>query len=79
MTRTARTFFSAFLCTTTVLVTGPAAAHDGPHQLTYLQSLLHELAYADALPAVLSTAAIAAIGCAAAWRLSRRRTARHKM
>jgi hypothetical protein len=51
---------------------GPAHAHNGPHQLTYLQSLLHELAYADILPAALM---LAAVGAAASWRLARRKAA----
>jgi hydrogenase/urease accessory protein HupE len=58
------------LCTAMMLFASPAMAHDGPHQLTYLQSLLHELSHADYLHATL---AVGAIGAMAAWRLTRRK------
>nr|WP_314627272.1 hypothetical protein [uncultured Noviherbaspirillum sp.] len=64
------------LCTTMALLSSPAFAHDGPHQLTYLQALLHDLAYADYLPAGLAlTAAVAAVS----WRLARRKASRTKL
>jgi hydrogenase/urease accessory protein HupE len=63
------------LCTGLGLAS-PALAHDGPHQLSYLQSLLHELAWADTLA---PTPAIAAVGAIAAWRFCRRKAARTKL
>lgn len=51
----------------------PVQAHDGLHQMTYLQSLLHELAWADTLA---STFAIAAVSAIAAWRFCQRKAAR---
>ena len=75
MTNATRSLASFSVCTTMALLASPAFAHDGPHQMTYLQSLLHELAYADALSTVLS---IAAFGSVAAWRLSRRKALRAK-
>ncbi len=64
------------LCTTMALLASPAFAHDGPHQLTYLQAFLHELAYAGYLPAALGlTAAVAAV----TWRLARRKASRSKL
>ena len=41
--------------------------------MTYLQSLLHELAWADTLA---STFAIAAVSAIAAWRFCQRKAAR---
>lgn len=35
----------------------PVQAHDGLHQMTYLPSLLHELAWADTLASTLAIAA----------------------
>jgi hypothetical protein len=72
MTNATRTLAPFSLCTTMALLAIPAHAHNGPHQLTYLQSLLHELAYADILPAALM---LAAVGAAASWRLARRKAA----
>ena len=69
------TTFSALALSSALTWCGPARAHDGPHQMTYLQSLLHELAYADTLSTVLS---IAAFGSVAVWRLSRRKALRAK-
>jgi hypothetical protein len=76
MTNNKPAFIPSFLCTTMALLASPAFAHDGPHQMTYLQALLHELAYADYLPAAL---AVAAVAVAAAWRLTRRKPARTKL
>jgi hypothetical protein len=64
------------LCTTMALLASPAFAHDGPHHLTYLQAFLHDLAYADYLPAALAlTAAVGAV----AWRLARRTVSRPEL
>ena len=76
MTNTIRTVAALPLCTTMALVTSSALAHDGVHQMTYLQSLLHDMADVD----VLSTLACAAVFAATAtWRLSRRKTARARL
>lgn len=69
-----RTILLFSACTAMTLSATSALAHDGPHQLTYLQWLLHELAYADTLPLALAAAVAAASG-AAAWRLLRRKSA----
>ena len=76
MNNNTRTVIPFTLCTTMVLLAGPAFAHEGPHQLTYLQVLLHDLAYADYLPAGL---AMATATIAAAWRLTRRKASRAKL
>ena len=67
---------SSFALCTSLALFRPAFAHDGAHHFTYLQSLLHELAYGDALPFAL--AAVAA-GSAVAWRLLRRKPARTRL
>ena len=76
MIKTIRPAAALPLCTTMALLASPALAHDGVHQMTYLQSLLHEMAHADVLATVACAAALAAT---AAWRLSRRRAARAKL
>lgn len=76
MTNTIRTVAALPLCTMMALLASPALAHDGVHRMTYLQSLLHEMAHADVLSTVACAAAFAA---AAAWRLSRRKAARAKL
>jgi hypothetical protein len=76
MINTTRTLATLPVCTTMALLASPALAHDGMHQMTWLQSLLHELAHAGTLPAVL---AIAACGAAAAWGLSKRKAAAKKL
>ena len=76
MTNNKPALFPSILCTTMALLASPAFAHDGPHQMTYLQAMLHELAYADYLPATLIAAAV---GAAAVWRLARRKPARTKL
>jgi hydrogenase/urease accessory protein HupE len=63
------------LCTGLALAS-PAFAHDGPHQMTYLQSLLHELAWSDTLPVTLSVAVVTAV---AAWRLCQRKAGSTKL
>ncbi|MDB5760270.1 MAG: hypothetical protein JWM30_3559 [Burkholderia sp.] len=75
MTDKKNTLASLFLCTTMALLTSPAFAHDGPHQMTYLQAMLHELAYTDHLPAALAIAAAGVIATAG-MRLRRRKAAR---
>ena len=72
-----RTILLSSACTAMTLSATSALAHDGPHQLTYLQWLLHELAYAGPLPVAL--AAVAAGAGAAAWRLLRRRSGRRRL
>ena len=69
------TTFSTLALSSALTWCSPAHAHDGPHQMTYLQSLLHDLAYADTLATVVSIAAFASV---AAWRLSRRKAHRAK-
>lgn len=73
MTRTNRTAIRRLraLCTALAL-SGPAMAHDGPHNLTLLESVLHELAYTDYLYGAL---AMGAMGVALACRVIRRRSA----
>jgi len=63
------------LCTGLALAS-PALAHNGPHRMTYLQSLLHELAWTETLAASLT---IAALGTMAAWRLCQRKAAYRKL
>ena len=67
-----RTIAPIFLCTGLALAS-PAFAHDGLHQMTYLQSLLHELAWSDTLAVALTIGGFAAV---AAWRYWRHRAAR---
>ena len=76
MSNNTRALIPYILCTTLVLLTSPAFAHDGPHQLTYLQFMLHELAHADYLPAALG---VAAVTVAAVWRLARRKVSRNRL
>lgn len=76
MTDKIRTLAALPFCTTMALLASPAVAHDGVHRMTYLQSLLHEMAHADALVIL---ACAAAAGAAAAWRLSRRKAARARL
>jgi hydrogenase/urease accessory protein HupE len=75
MIHPSRTIARLSLCTGLALAS-PAFAHDGPHQMTYLQNLLHDLAWADTLSATL---AIAAAGTMIAWRLTRRKAACAKL
>jgi len=73
MSTVPRTPVPLFLCTMLALAAGPAFAHAGPHQMTWLQSLLHDLAHADTL-SMLSF--VTATGALAAWRLCLRKTRR---
>ena len=70
MTQKKKTLAPLCLCTTIALLTSPAFAHDGPHHMTYLQSMLHELAYADYLAAAF---VLAATGVVTTMRLCRHR------
>lgn len=63
------------LCTGLALAS-PAFAHNGPHQMSYLQSLLHELAWSDTVAATLSVAVVATV---AAWRLCQRKAESTKL
>lgn len=71
-----RSVAAVSVCTTMALLAGPAFAHDGPHQMTYLQSLLHELSHAGSLAAALAVAVPLAF---AACGMQRRRAARAKL
>lgn len=68
-----RTPAPLFFCTMLALAAGPACAHAGPHQMTWLQWLLHELADADTLSILMFLSVSSAL---AAWRLSRRKSSR---
>lgn len=76
MHKARRTTLPFSLCTAMMLFASPAMAHDGPHQWTYRQGMLHELAHADHLPAAM---AVVAIGAIAAWRLTRRKVSCTKL
>ena len=76
MHKAKRTTLPVSLCTTMMLFAGPAMAHEGPHHLTYLQSLLHALAHADYLAAAM---AVVAIGTFAFLQPTRRKTVRAKL
>lgn len=52
---------SLSLCASMALLSNPAMAHDGRHQMIWLQVMLHELAYTAYLPAVRVIAAIGVI------------------
>ena len=67
------TLASLSLCTMIALVASPAFAHEGPHQMTYLQAMLHELAYADYLAAAFALAATCVV---TTMRLRRSRAAK---
>jgi hypothetical protein len=60
------------------LFASPALAHDGSHELTYLQAFLHALAYAGDWPAALALVTTA-VAAATVWRLARRKTSRTKL
>ena len=74
MNNSTRALIPYTLCTTLVLLSTPALAHDGLHQVTYLQALLHELAHADYLPAAFGSGTLTV---AAIWRLTRRKVSRN--
>lgn len=61
---------------TGLALASPAFAHNGPHQMTYLQSLLHQLAWNDTLAGALTVGVVASM---AAWRLCQRKAGRTKL
>jgi len=73
MTNATRTMATVILCTTMALLAGSALAHDGPHQMTTLQHLLHALAWTDILPATLVIAVVVTV---VGRRLTRRKATR---
>ena len=76
MSNNTRALIPYILCTTLVLLTTPAFAHDGLHQPTYLQAMLHELAHADYLPAAFGLGTLTVV---AIRRLARRKLSRGQM
>jgi hypothetical protein len=77
MIHSGRNISSLITICTGLALASPAFAHDGPHQMTYLQSLLHELAWSDTLAVTLSVAV--AVVAVAAWRLCQRKAGLTKL